>query len=144
MSDAISSCSPSGNSVTIKERTWAGDINAQLDYFTSTSPRTGTLEELLAPGYKQEFGWGHCVLNFCSEEVMHDNWSLAHNSPCEEGRTGRLCGTCQPGLTITPYDLVDQSLIVSVFKRLSLARYIHRIVKTALGRGVLLESSLTF
>jgi hypothetical protein len=102
----ISSCSPSGKSVTINERTWAGDNNARPEYFSSASPRTGTLEELFAPGYQQEFGWGQCVLDFCKDEVMNGNWSLTPNtSPCKEGRTGRLCGTCKPGLTITPYDL---------------------------------------
>ncbi|XP_062520075.1 uncharacterized protein LOC134195079 [Corticium candelabrum] len=115
-SNAISACSQSKKTVLIKERTWAGDLNANLDYFTQSNPHNGTLDELLAPEFNKRFGWGSCVLNFCKEEVVQGNWLLNDIDPCAGQRAGRLCGTCQPGLTITPFDLQCQDCTGSTGK----------------------------
>lgn len=104
---AIASCSSQGKTVTIKAGKWAGDLKDKYGRYTNDEPRVGTLDEVLRPEFNKQFAWGSCVLHYCSDAVINNNWTLERASPCQDGRTGPLCGHCRPGLSVTPFDLVS-------------------------------------
>ena len=98
----------------INEGMWAGDVNDKYGRYASREPRVGTLDEVLGPEFHKRFGWGSCVLQYCSNEVTSDKWNLQSENPCRDSRTGPLCSHCSPGLSVTPFDLVS-SLHLIVF-----------------------------
>lgn len=104
-SSAISSCATTGKSVVIKQGKWAGNVNYRHGLDSDGKPRRGSLEEVLNPVFAKQFGWGSCVLHYCSDTVIDNRWTLGSDDPCQEGKTGPLCGHCLPDLSVTAFDL---------------------------------------
>ena len=75
--------------------------------YSNGEPRKGTLEEVLSPVFNKQFGWGSCVLHYCSDTVIDSRWTLGSDDPCQKGKTGPLCGHCLPNLSVTSFDLVS-------------------------------------